>query len=234
MPASHPPTSDELAAQDARFNAAGSAWWDAFYARRDRPVPFFVDAPDESLDEWLQQGRLPPGTALDMGCGNGRNAIRLARAGFRVDAVDYSREAVDWAARQAEAAAVDITLHHASVFDLALVPGSLDMVYDSGCFHHLPPHRRSRYVDLVAQALRPGGWFGLACFRPEGGSGLTDEQAEAQGTLGGGLGYSEAQLREIWSGPLVVKLLRPMRTQAPGSGLFGEGFLWALLAQKPA
>jgi len=54
--------------------------------------------------------------------------------------------------------------------------------------------RREDYISLVARALRPGGSYGLVCFRPEGGSGYTDEQVYEQGTLGGGLGYSEHSL----------------------------------------
>jgi hypothetical protein len=30
--------------------------------------------------------------------------------------------------------------------------GPAHLVYDSGCFHHLPPHRRKDYVDLVDRA----------------------------------------------------------------------------------
>jgi hypothetical protein len=39
-------------------------------------------------------------------------------------------------------------------------------------------------------------------------------------------------LREIWSDRLTVRDLRQMVKPAPDSGLFGETFLWALLAQK--
>lgn len=222
-------------ALDARFAASGgSAFWDDFFAREDRPVPFFVDAPDESLAEWLAQGRLDAtGRVLDLGCGNGRNAVHLARAGMQVEAVDFSPVALAWARRLAEQAGVRLSLREVSVLELDTPQASVAGVHDSGCFHHLPPHRRDDYVALVARVLQPGGWFSLTCFRPEGGSGLSDRQALEQGTLGGGLGYSEAQLRELWSGPLQVETLRPMRPQAEGSGCFGRDFLWVMLARKP-
>ena len=50
---------------------------------------------------------------------------------------------------------------------------------------------------FVANALKPGGYFGLVCFAPEGGSGYTDEEAYERGSLGGGLGYTESALREF-------------------------------------
>ena len=73
----------------------------------------------------------------------------------------------------------------------------------------------------------------MTCFRPEGGSGYSDEEVYQRGSIGGGLGYTEERLREIWSRGLQVRVVRQMRKQAAGSGLFGEDFLWVLLAQKP-
>jgi hypothetical protein len=45
------------------------------------------------------------------------------------------------------------------------VPGGrYSLVYDSGCLHHLPPHRRVSYLDLLDRVLLPGGHLGLVCF----------------------------------------------------------------------
>jgi len=209
------------------------AWWDKFYADRTRPVPFFVAAPDESLATWISEGVIAAnGKALDLGCGNGRNAIFMARSGFEVEAVDFSGQAIAWAEQHAKDAGVLVRLHHASVFDAPIVPGRFDLVYDSGCFHHMPPHSRAAYIDLVAAALKPGGWFGMNCFRPEGGSGLSDDEANEGQTLGGGLGYTEARLRELWSRSFEIVRLRQMRACPAGGGLFGEAFLWVMLARK--
>jgi hypothetical protein len=40
-------------------------WWDGFYQDRAKPCPFFVDLPDESLAQWIDEGLLRPGSALD-------------------------------------------------------------------------------------------------------------------------------------------------------------------------
>lgn len=224
---------DELATLDALLAHRQSDWWDQFYANRAKPVPFFGPEPDECLSGWLADGIVPrAGAALDIGCGNGRNAVLLARSGFTVEGIDYSQAAIEWAGQRVREAGVTLSLRHASVFDFEVAPGSYDLIYDSGCFHHMPPHRRDGYVRLVAAALKPGAWFGMVCFRPEGGSGLSDDEVYERGTLGGGLGYSEARLREVWGDLFKIHELRPMRSQPAGSGLFGEAFLWALLAQK--
>lgn len=218
---------------DALLSSRESAWWDAFYADRAQPCPFFVDKPDESLLEWREEGLLQGRRALDIGCGHGRNAVYLARQGFAVEAVDYSASALEWARERAARWEVPVSFTRANVFDLELGEAQYDVVYDSGCFHHIAPHRRTGYVDRVVRALRPGGWFGLTCFRPEGGSGYSDAEVYERASLGGGLGYTEERLREIWSPALEIERLRQMRAQGPDSASFGESFLWVMLARKP-
>lgn len=210
-----------------------AGWWDRFFADRARPVPFFAGRPDENLAEWLGEGLIRPGRALELGCGNGRNAIFLARLGCHVTAVDFSERAIAWARESATQAGVQPEFRCRSIFAVPVPAGSCDLVYDSGCFHHLPPHRRQDYVRLVDRALAPGGSYGLACFRPEGGSGYPDEEVYRRGSLGGGLGYSADRLRALWDEPpFSVRVLRQMRKADASDPCFGEDFLWVLLAAK--
>jgi SAM-dependent methyltransferase len=206
--------------------------WQSFYADRDRQCPFFVLAPDENLVEWFQQGRLQSGRALDIGSGNARNSIYLARHGFTVDAVDHSASAVDWARDEVSKAGVSVSVHCMSIFDFEPQAGAYDLVYDSGCFHHIPPHQRAEYVQLVANALKPSAAFGLVCFAPEGGSGRTDDDVYAQGSLGWGLGYDESRLRGIWGSAFDIQVFRRMRELASSAEVFGKGFLWAMFARR--
>jgi len=226
-------TDDVLRMLDALVVDHDGSWWSEFLADRAASCPFLVDWPDESLAEWFGAGLLTPGRVLELGCGNGRNASYLAGLGCTVDAVDFSAQAIDWARARAESAGVPVSFQQCSIFDAAVTSGSYDLVYDSGCFHHLPPHRRKDYVDLVHRALKPGGGYGLVCFRPEGGSGLTDQQVYERASLGGGLGYSAGRLRALWDrAPFSVRVLRQM-TKTDGTGpYFGEDFLWVLLAIK--
>jgi SAM-dependent methyltransferase len=147
--------------------------------------------------------------------------------------VDFSAEAIEWARQRAETAGAAVDFRCCSIFDAAFGEAAHDLVYDSGCFHHLPPHRRRDYVQLVGRALNPGGGFGLVCFRPEGGSGFTDLEVYQQGSLGGGLGYTEDRLRALWDRPpFVLRVLRQMRQADEQGPCFGEAFLWVLLAVK--
>jgi SAM-dependent methyltransferase len=220
------------AAKLARVESAEDQRWRSFYADRARPCPFFGNEPDENLVVWVEGRQVQAGVALDIGCGNGRNTIYLAQHGFNAAGVDLSGQAVAWATERAQEQNTNVRFTCGSIFDNAPSLKSQDFIYDSGCFHHIPPHRRSGYAELISLALRPGGHFGLVCFGPEGGSGYSDEQVYECGTLGGGLGYSEGRLREFWNPHLQVLELRRMQDVAPGTGRFGKSFLWVMLAQS--
>jgi SAM-dependent methyltransferase len=220
------------AADLAKVESAEHQRWRSFYADRARPCPFFGNEPDENLVAWVEGRQVRAGVALDIGCGNGRNTIYLAQHGFNAAGVDLSEQAVAWATERAQEQNTNVRFTCGSIFDNAPSLRSQDFIYDSGCFHHIPPHRRSEYAELISRALRPGGHFGLVCFAPEGGSGYSDEQVYECGTLGGGLGYPEGRLREFWNPHLQVLELRRMQDVSPSTGRFGKSFLWVMLAQS--
>ncbi|MFJ8388814.1 class I SAM-dependent methyltransferase [Streptomyces sp. NPDC094438] len=219
-----------------RWTSGGVSWWDGFYADRSKPVPFFVPKPDESLVSYLDRGLITPGRALDLGCGPGRNALHLASLGFEVDAVDLSAQAITWAQDRAREAGADIRFHRGDAFALAAteLSGPYDLIYDSGCFHHLPPHRRISYRALLDRSLAPGGHLALTCFAAgEMGSELPDRDFYRQCGLQGGLAYTPASLRWIFSDLTEVELRR-MHDESPDSPLFGEPFLWTALFRRAA
>ncbi|MFC8828878.1 class I SAM-dependent methyltransferase [Streptomyces sp. NPDC057137] len=232
---------DGLFAPEAdRWTAGAADWWDGFYGDRSKSVPFFVAKPDENLVSYLDRGLVaPPGRALDLGCGPGRNAIELARAGFQVDAVDLSPTAVEWAEERASEAGVEVRFRCGDAFDLVggtEAAGPYDLIHDSGCFHHLPPHRRISYLTLVERALAPGGHLALTCFASGGmGSELPDSDFYRRSGLHGGLAYTPESLRWIFSDLTEIELRR-MHDEPPESPHFGEPFLWTALFQdrRPA
>jgi SAM-dependent methyltransferase len=218
-----------FAPQADRWSADAGSWWDGFYADRSKPVPFFVPKPDENLVSYLDRGLITPGRALDLGCGPGRNALHLASLGFEVDAVDLSPAAIAWARERAHERAADIRFVCGDAFSLpdTGLSGPYDLIYDSGCFHHLPPHRRVSYLALLERHLAPGGRFGIVCFADGAvGSDLPDAELYRRGGLEGGLAYSARSLRRIF-GDLTEIELRRMRDEPPDSSCFGEPFLWA-------
>jgi len=217
---------------DQLFEARQGEWWDAFFSDREKPCPFFIEYPDENLLQWVRSGDLKPGKALELGCGNGRNALFLAQNGYQVDAVDYSEKAISWAIENTHKADVEVNYICDSLFEVELLEDHYDFVYDCGCFHHIAPHRRQTYVELIARTIRAGGHFGLVCFAPEGGSGLSDLEMYQQQSLRGGIGYTKQHLLDIFAHRFKVELIRKMQEPKDDEATFGKDFLWVALMKS--
>lgn len=98
---------------------------------------------------------LPPGTALDVGSGEGADSIWLASRGWKVTGVDLSQAALDRAARQAAEAGVDATWLQADVTAWDPAPARFDLV--SAQYVQLPRPARDALYRRLAAAVRPGG-----------------------------------------------------------------------------
>lgn len=72
----------------------------------------------------------------------------------------------------------------------------------------------------------------MVCFRPEGGSGLTDLQVYQRRTLGGGLGFTEASLRQIFETCFDIVEFRRMHEMLPTDEKYGKDFLSAVRTIK--
>ncbi len=102
-------------------------------------------------------GSLPAGAALDLGCGEGGDAIWLARLGWRVTAVDVSVTALDRASTHAVTAGVEARIDFQQ-HDLAhtLPAGAFDLI--SAQYLQSPVEfPRDRVLQAAAQAVAPGG-----------------------------------------------------------------------------
>ncbi len=99
---------------------------------------------------------LPPGTAVDLAAGEGRNAIWLASRGWSATAVDFSQVALDKGARLAEATSLqgDVTWVCADATTWQ-PPQPVDLVVMA--YVQVPADDRRRAVRGAARMLRPGG-----------------------------------------------------------------------------
>lgn len=208
--------------------------WESFYAHGKRNPPFLTDSPDENLVGYFDQGYLESGHAIDLGCGTGRNAVYLAKMGYRVDAIDLSETAIGKARSLAHQSKVDVDFIAGSIFDLSLPGNHYDLAYDAGLLHHLQPHQRPFYLEMVRAVLKPDGMFGMTCFDTSGGIPRDDWEIYEEGRMPPGIGYSEDRIRSILQHHFKIIELRPMKARSEDSGLFGMAGLWAILmSPKP-
>jgi SAM-dependent methyltransferase len=124
--------------------------WDARYAGSDQ---IWSGAPNGTLV--LEASGLTPGTALDVGCGEGGDAVWLATRGWRVTGVDLSAVALERAGRAAQAAGVEVTLRQADLLDPALDLGAFDLV--TAHYASLPRTPDEAAAHALVRAVAPGG-----------------------------------------------------------------------------
>lgn len=235
---------DSLFGADAdRTSAGASGFWGRLLQQPDHVLN--TDLPDANLVAWQAAGMLPPTrahrdpadrpTALDVGCGLGRNSGWLAAQGFSVTGIDIAAAALAEATRRGEERADGERARYLSCdFVRTAVPGGpFDLVYDSGCFHHLAPHRRISYRAALDAALAPHGVFGICTFAA-GRMGTTADDAQLlrQGALEGGVGYSLEELAYVFEDlELVTAGLLPTAADVDEPA-FTQDFLHAALFRR--
>lgn len=94
--------------------------------------------------------RVPAGRALDLACGNGRNALYLASLGFEVDAVDIAAPALELARKAAQGQGLTVNWIEADL-DQHLLPAEMyDLITTSFFINR-------NLVPRLKDALKPGG-----------------------------------------------------------------------------
>jgi SAM-dependent methyltransferase len=129
-------------AWEERYRSSTAIW-------SGRPNPQLVD----------EVGDLTPGSALDVGSGEGADAIWLAARGWRVTGVDFSATALERAGGHADALGTEvagrISWLRADLTAWTPPPGAFHLV--SAHFFHLPEEPRRALFARLADAVAPGG-----------------------------------------------------------------------------
>ena len=130
----------------------GERFWEEHYRNRSRSSN---GRPSGALVGFAEP--LPGGTALDLGCARGDDAVWLAKRGWRVVAIDVSGTVLARAAENAQAAGVSDLIEFRR-HDLASTfpEGRFDLV--CALFLHSPVEfPRTRVLRAAARAVAPGG-----------------------------------------------------------------------------
>jgi SAM-dependent methyltransferase len=146
--------------------AAQAAEWDTRYSERDGAR--WSGRPNGRL--LAEVSGLTPGRALDVGCGEGADAIWLARNGWTVTAIDISDVALTRARQAAELAGAVVEWVCGDALQAPFPAGSFDLV--SMQYPALPKAAGEAAVLALLDAVRPGGLL-LAVYHD-----LTDEHRE--------------------------------------------------------
>lgn len=124
--------------------------WDERYAASER---VWSGRPNAALVHEVTD--LAPGSALDVGCGEGADAVWLARQGWRVTALDVSGVALDRARAWADQNDVSVTWVKDGLLEASLAPGSFDLV--AVFYPPLPRTPGATAERALADLVAPGG-----------------------------------------------------------------------------
>lgn len=106
---------------------------------------------EREYDEWLSMLNIHSGTVLDLGCGTGEKSIWFVKHGFKVDAIDYSKEAIKIAKNQSDL----FCFHQYDLEQLASWPqlqSSYDLILDIKVLAFIQD--KEKYIDTITQHLK--------------------------------------------------------------------------------
>jgi len=174
--------------------------WNDRYRQGD--TPWDTGQPSSELQRVVAEVPIPPGRALELGCGTGTNAIWLAQQGFDVTALDLSALAVEKARQRAAKAGVrflacDVTQPPAEV------TGPFDFCFDRGCYHAVRRENAQGYVAALRRLTHPGSLALILAGNARephdpGPPVVTEEDLRREF----GIGFSIVHLREFYFDPV--------------------------------
>jgi len=191
--------------------------WDALY--REGTPPWETGFAAGELVRVVSEIELPRGTALEIGCGTGADAVYLAGQGFEMTAIDASPMALDRARTRAELSGALIRFVLDDIFKFARTSGPFDFVYDAGFYHFIRRSDLERFLDVLWRVTQPGSYYLTL-------TGATGEEAE-----GGPPQVSQEEVRRELGRLFELVQLRPFRFESPRRP---EGYLgWSCLMRRP-
>jgi len=193
--------------------------WNEHYVAEE--LPWDTGEPASQLVELVEEGVIPPGRALEVGCGTGTNAIWLAGRGFDVHGIDISPRAIEMAKEKARSAKGSVELTVLDFMHDEVAAGPFDFVFDRGVLHVFDDAAdRAHFAERVGGLLAPGGrWLCIA------GSteGPPREHGPPRRSARDLVGAVEPVLELVW-----------LRSSALHRGEASEAMAWVMLSCRRA
>jgi SAM-dependent methyltransferase len=109
---------------------------------------------------------LPPGRALDIGCGTGRNAVYCARRGWQVTGIDDVPLALHRARQHIDDAGQDVRLIRGDIAGATDLGHGYTLLLDIGCLHGLAGAKLAQAVTNISRAAAPGATLLMFAIAP--------------------------------------------------------------------
>lgn len=141
------------------MTAPDATFWDDIAEKYSKKPVDNPEAFERKID--VTRSRMTPeARVLDIGCGTGSLALRLAASGAHIHGLDLSTEMIRIAREKAAAEGVENVTFYSEPFDesfTAIAPGSLDGVCAYNLLHLVED--RPAALEQIYRLLAPGGFF---------------------------------------------------------------------------
>ena len=174
-------------------------------------APWDIGSPQKAFVEVADQ---ITGSILDSGCGTGDNALFFAERGQKVTGIDFLVEPIKRAKQKATERGLTATFLVMDALALKDLPEVFDSVIDSGLFHVFDDDDRKRYVEGLANVIKPGGRLYLLCF--------SDDEPGTQGPRRVSAKEIHAAFKDGWA----IESIEPTRFEVRPEAkdlMFSEG-----------
>jgi 2-polyprenyl-3-methyl-5-hydroxy-6-metoxy-1,4-benzoquinol methylase len=151
-------------------------------------APWEIGRPQSEIVRLERSGPFR-GAILDVGCGQGENALYLASAGYEVHAIDFVDAVVQHAQEEMKRRMLKVKFETLDALQVSKLGRTFDTVLDSATFHTFSDDQRAQYMLGLAQIMRPGAILHLICLseletRPGGARRVTREELRSAFSLG--------------------------------------------------
>lgn len=136
--------------------------WDRLYQQNET---VWGGKPDLLLEDMLPS--FPRGKALDLGMGEGRNALYLARQGYEVNGIDISPAAVQHALERARSLNLPFQAEAMNMLEVEIEPNSLALVVSTMALQFMKGSESRQVLENIQRWLQPGGMVYLTMFSTE-------------------------------------------------------------------
>ncbi len=134
------------------------------YGKPDDPF-YYGLKPSEELEKFLHDTHQPAGEALDLGCGEGRNSLLLARYGYHVHAIDASSQGIQKLEKYVRSQDLDtIDCEVADVREVELKANYYDAIVAVTILDHISEREGKTVAEAMINALKPGGFIFIEAF----------------------------------------------------------------------
>lgn len=129
-----------------------------YYEERYRTDEYYwgIKPSDMCFEVMKLKPLIKPLSVLDIGCGEGKDAVFFARNGYNVTAFDITESGLEKAKRLADGCGVNVNLFRANVLDFRL-DNDFDIIFCSGVLNYIPVKLRAEIMDNYKAHTVSGG-----------------------------------------------------------------------------